>query len=69
MMREHTAEEDSGQKLYIKVTNACGIWKKMLKASRANFNGVNNYELSLNNDHQHERVSLITADSEKVEAE
>uniref|UniRef100_A0A7S4QF01 Uncharacterized protein n=2 Tax=Ditylum brightwellii TaxID=49249 RepID=A0A7S4QF01_9STRA len=69
MTREHTAQEDSGRKLYIKGTNARGIWERTLKASGADFNGVHDYELGPDNDHKHGRVSLITADSEKVEAE
>mmetsp|Transcript_17504 Transcript_17504/g.24142 ORF Transcript_17504/g.24142 Transcript_17504/m.24142 type:complete len:534 (-) Transcript_17504:22-1623(-) len=69
MTREHTSQKDDGRELFIKGTNARGLWERTLKASGSDFDGATTNQISIKEDKRHERFPLVTADSENVEAE
>lgn len=65
MTKEETKQTNHGRDLWIKGTNTRGVWERTLHASGSDFDvHIEDYE-----DYEHRTVPIVTADSEKVEAQ
>lgn len=63
MTSEEVIQSDNGRSLCIKGRNLRGVWDRTLLSSGSDF------DFEHKDDHEHIRVSLVTADKENVEAE
>ena len=64
--REETKQIDGGREFYIKGVNAKGTWERMLKSSGSDFGTT--MVPNADGSYDHTPVTILTADSEKVEA-
>ena len=65
--REETKQRDDGRELYIKGTNAKGIWERALTSSGSDCDET--MQPGVDGKYPHIQVPIVTADSEKVVAE